>query len=159
MKETIKNFFTNSWREGTQMNKLNTLAVTLVGSSAHFSFYFIFKYAHNVGDIALNSNQVNTLPSLASKVKAGLKIKSPNCVAYDILFGCPGWVEGVIQAKAFIKAGMAKKCLVVGADTLSRVLDQSDRDSMIYADGAGATVVEEVEGDRWKTQRWSNGVT
>jgi 3-oxoacyl-[acyl-carrier-protein] synthase-3 len=65
--------------------------------------------AHNVGDIALNSNQVNTLPSLASKVKAGLKIKSPNCVAYDILFGCPGWVEGVIQAKAFIKAGMAKK--------------------------------------------------
>jgi len=103
--------------------------------------------AHNVGDIALNSNQVNTLPSLASKVKAGLKIKSPNCVAYDILFGCPGWVEGVIQAKAFIKAGMAKKCLVVGADTLSRVLDQSDRDSMIYADGAGATVVEEVEGD------------
>jgi len=101
--------------------------------------------AHNVGDIALNSNQVNTLPSLASKVKSGLKIKSPSCVAYDILFGCPGWVEGVIQAKAFIKAGMAKKCLVVGADTLSRVLDQSDRDSMIYADGAGATVVEEVE--------------
>ena len=101
--------------------------------------------AHNVGDIVLNSNQVNTLPSLASKVKTGLKIKSPSCVAYDILFGCPGWVEGVIQAKAFIKAGMAKKCLVVGADTLSRVLDQSDRDSMIYADGAGATVVEEVE--------------
>ena len=46
--------------------------------------------AHNVGDIALNSNQVNTLPSLASKVKAGLKIKSPNCVAYDILFDVPG---------------------------------------------------------------------
>lgn len=100
--------------------------------------------AHNVGDIALHTNQVNTLPSLASKVKAGLKIKSPSCVAYDILFGCPGWVEGVIQAKAFIQAGMAKKCLVVGADTLSRVLDQSDRDSMIYADGAGATVIEEV---------------
>ena len=103
--------------------------------------------AHNVGDISLNSNQVNTLPSLASKVKAGLRIKSPNCVAYDILFGCPGWVEGVIQAKAFIKAGMAKKCLVVGADTLSRILDQTDRDSMIYADGAGATVIEEVNGN------------
>ena len=64
--------------------------------------------AHNVGDISANSNQVNTLPSLASRVKAGLKIQNPNCVAYDILFGCPGWVEGVIQAKAFIKAGMAK---------------------------------------------------
>src|SRR6056300_1775377 len=100
--------------------------------------------AHNVGDIALNTNQVNTLPSLASKVKAGLRIKNPDCVAYDILFGCPGWVEGVIQAKAFIKAGMAKKCLVIGADTLSRVLDHSDRDSMIYADGAGATMIEET---------------
>ena len=98
--------------------------------------------AHNVGDISANSNQVNTLPSLASRVKAGLKIQNPNCIAYDILFGCPGWVEGVIQAKAFIKAGMAKKCLVLGADTLSRVLDHSDRDSMIYADGAGATMVE-----------------
>lgn len=101
--------------------------------------------AHNVGDICKDSNQVNTLPSLASKVKAGLRIKNPSCVAYDILFGCPGWVEGVIQAKAFIKAGMAKKCLVIGADTLSRVLDQSDRDSMIYADGAGATIIEEVD--------------
>lgn len=101
--------------------------------------------AHNVGDIEKNSNQVNTLPSLASKIKAGLRIKNPNCVAYDILFGCPGWVEGVIQANAFIKAGMAKKCLVVGADTLSRVLDQTDRDSMIYADGAGAAVIEQVD--------------
>jgi 3-oxoacyl-[acyl-carrier-protein] synthase-3 len=101
--------------------------------------------AHNVGDIEKNSKQVNTLPSLASKIKAGLRIKNPNCVAYDILFGCPGWVEGVIQANAFIKAGMAKKCLVVGADTLSRVLDQTDRDSMIYADGAGAAVIEQVD--------------
>ena len=101
--------------------------------------------AHNVGDIEKNTNQVNTLPSLASKIKAGLRIKNPNCVAYDILFGCPGWVEGVIQANAFIKAGMAEKCLVVGADTLSRVLDQTDRDSMIYADGAGAVVIEQVD--------------
>ena len=101
--------------------------------------------AHNVGDIALNSNQVNTLPSLASRIKAGLAIQNPNCVAYDLLFGCPGWVEGVIQATAFIKAGMAKKCLVIGADTLSRVLDPTDRDSMIYADGAGATLIESTQ--------------
>ncbi len=101
--------------------------------------------AHNVGDIVKGTNQVDTLPSLASKVKAGLKIKNPSCVAYDILFGCPGWVEGVIQATAYIKAGMAKKCLVIGSDTLSRVLDQSDRDSMIYADGAGASVIEATD--------------
>ena len=98
-----------------------------------------------MGDIVKGTNQVDTLPSLASKVKAGLKIKNPSCVAYDILFGCPGWVEGVIQATAYIKAGMAKKCLVIGSDTLSRVLDQSDRDSMIYADGAGASVIEATD--------------
>jgi 3-oxoacyl-[acyl-carrier-protein] synthase-3 len=66
-------------------------------------------------------------------------------VAYDILFGCPGWVEGVIQAYAFIKAGMAKRCLVIGAETLSRVVDLHDRDSMIYSDGAGATIIESSE--------------
>jgi 3-oxoacyl-[acyl-carrier-protein] synthase-3 len=59
-----------------------------------------------------------------------------------MLFGCPGWLEGVIQAQAFIKAGMAKKCLIIGAETLSRVVDPHDRDSMIYSDGAGATIIE-----------------
>ena len=101
--------------------------------------------AHNVGDITFESNQIDTLPCLASKVKAGLKIKNPNCVAYDILFGCPGWLEGMIQGYGFIKAGMAKKCLVIGAETLSRVVDVNDRDSMIFADGAGATIIEKVE--------------
>tara|TARA_A100001015_G_scaffold179453_1_gene199510 strand:- start:818 stop:1906 length:1089 start_codon:yes stop_codon:yes gene_type:complete len=99
--------------------------------------------AHNVGDIASDSHQVNTLPCVAAKVKAGLEIVNPNCVAYDLIFGCPGWIEGLIQAQAFLKAGMAKKCLVIGTETLSRVLDPNDRDSMIYADGAGAAVVEQ----------------
>ena len=76
-----------------------------------------------------------------------LKIKNPKCVAYDILFGCPGWVEGVIQAQAYLKAGMAKKCLVIGAETLSRVIDPHDRDSMIYSDGAGATVIELLDNE------------
>ena len=100
--------------------------------------------AHNFGDISGDSKQIDTLPSLASRVKAKLKIKNPKCVAYDILFGCPGWVEAMIQAHAFIKAGMAKKCLVVGSEALSRVVDLYDRDSMIYADGAGATILEET---------------
>ena len=63
-------------------------------------------------------------------------------MAYDILFGCPGWIEGVVQAHAFIKADMAQRCLVIGAETLSRVIDPVDRDSMIFADGAGATIIE-----------------
>jgi 3-oxoacyl-[acyl-carrier-protein] synthase-3 len=82
---------------------------------------------------------------LASRVKHRLEIKNPNCVAYDILFGCPGWIEGMVQAHAFIKAGMAKKVLVIGSETLSRVVDEHDRDAMIYSDGAGATIVEAKE--------------
>jgi len=102
--------------------------------------YIIF--AHNFGDVKKGAIQGDMLPSLASKTKHNLGIKNPKCVAYDLLFGCPGWVEGMIQATAFIKAGMAKKCLIIGAETLSRVVDPHDRDSMIYSDGAGATVLE-----------------
>jgi len=103
--------------------------------------------AQNFGDVKSGTVQSDMLPSLASRVKHKLGIKNPNCVAYDILFGCPGWIQGVIQAEAFIKAGIAKKCLVIGSETLSRVVDDFDRDSMIYADGAGACVIEAVESD------------
>ena len=105
--------------------------------------YIIF--AHNFGDVKKGAIQTDLLPSLATRVKFNLRIKNPKCVAYDMLFGCPGWVEGVIQAQAYIKAGMAKKCLVIGAETLSRVVDMHDRDSMIYSDGAGATIIEATE--------------
>lgn len=105
--------------------------------------YIIF--AHNFGDVRKGTIQGDMLPSLASKVKHNLRIKNPKCVAYDMIFGCPGWLESFIQAQAFIKAGMAKKCLVIGAEALSRVVDPHDRDSMIYSDGAGATIIETTE--------------
>ncbi len=98
--------------------------------------------AHNFGDISSNSKQIDNLPALATKVKRNLKIKNPKCIGYDIIFGCPGWVEGVIQAKSFIQSNMASKCLIIGSETLSRVTDLNDRDSMIYADGAGAVILE-----------------
>ena len=101
--------------------------------------------AHNFGNASNDSTQVDVFPSLAVRVKNLLKIKNPKCVAYDILFGCPGWLEGVIQGYGFIKAGMAERCLVIGADTLSRVVDVNDRDSMIFADGAGATIIEKSD--------------
>jgi len=101
--------------------------------------------AHNYGDVRHDSQQTDTVPSLASRVKHLLRIKNPKCVGYDLLFGCPGWLQGVIQANAFIKSGIAKKCLVIGAETLSRVIDPFDRDSMIYSDGAGAVIVEATE--------------
>jgi 3-oxoacyl-[acyl-carrier-protein] synthase-3 len=102
--------------------------------------YIIF--AHNFGDVKPNAIQMDSVPSLATRVKHRLRIQNPKCVAYDILFGCPGWIEGMLQANAYIKSGMAKRCLVIGSETLSRVIDVHDRDSMIYSDGAGATVVE-----------------
>lgn len=98
--------------------------------------------AHNFGDIRYNSNQTDILPSLASRIKAKLHIDNPDCVAYDVPFGCPGWVEIFIQANYYIRSGDAKRCLIIGADTLSRILDPHDRDSMIYSDGAGAVIVE-----------------
>lgn len=103
--------------------------------------------AHNYGDINKNSVQTDSVPSLAARVKNKIGISNPYCVAYDILFGCPGWLQGLIQADLYFKAGAAKKCLVIGAETLSRVIDRSDRDSMIFSDGAGACVIEyrEVE--------------
>ena len=105
--------------------------------------YIIF--AHNFGNVKKGAIQTDLVPSLATRVKFDLRIQNPKCVAYDMLFGCPGWLEGVIQAQAFIKAGMAKKCLVIGAETLSRVVDLHDRDSMIYSDGAGATIIEATD--------------
>mgnify|MGYP006369507779 FL=1 len=102
--------------------------------------YIIF--AHNFGDVKHGTVQSDMLPSLATRVKHKLQIQNPKCVAYDLLFGCPGWIEGVLQANAFIKSGMAKRCLVIGGETLSRVVDDHDRDSMIYSDGAGASIIE-----------------
>ncbi len=98
--------------------------------------------AHNFGNLVGNCKQSDMLPSIASKVKHILGIANPNCVAYDIVFGCPGWIQGMIQADQFIKTGMASRCLVIGSETLSRIIDPHDRDSMIYADGAGACILE-----------------
>ena len=104
--------------------------------------------AHNYGDVRKHTIQTDTVPSLASRIKHQLGIVNPNCVAFDILFGCPGWVQGMILADSLIKSGAARRCLVIGNETLSRVIDMHDRDSMIYADGAGATILEGVTSDR-----------
>ncbi len=98
--------------------------------------------AHNFGNLVGNGKQTDMLPSIASKVKHLLGISNPNCVAYDIVFGCPGWIQGMIQADQFIQSGLASRCLVIGSETLSRIIDPNDRDSMIYADGAGACILE-----------------
>lgn len=98
--------------------------------------------AHNYGDLKPGSFQPDTVPSLAARVKHKLGIKNPSCIAYDVLFGCPGWLQGLIQADCFIRAGAGSTFLVVGTETLSRTIDPFDRDGMIFSDGAGACILE-----------------
>ena len=107
--------------------------------------YIIF--AHNFGETRMDNIQVDVVPTLAARLKEKLDIANPSAVAYDVLFGCPGWIQAVIQADYYIRSGDAKKILVVGADVLSRISDPHDRDSMIYADGAGAVIMEGMESD------------
>ena len=104
--------------------------------------------AHNFGDIAHGETRNKVIPTLAARIKNRLGIKNPDCVAYDLPFGCPGWLQGIIQADYFIRSGDAKRILVIGTETLSRVTDPHDRDSMIYADGAGATILEGQKGEK-----------
>lgn len=103
--------------------------------------------AHNFGDVAANNRRSDLVPTLAARVKHRLEIVNPRTIAYDLPFGCAGWLQAVIQADYFIRSGDAKRALVIGAETLSRVCDPHDRDSMLYADGAGASVLEGVASD------------
>src|SRR5574344_2221402 len=103
--------------------------------------------AHNFGDTCSKVGKSEYVPCLAAKVKQKLGINNPDPVAYDIAFGCPGWLQAMIQADYYIKSGDAKKVMVIGAETLSRIYDPHDRDGVLYADGAGAVILEAKESD------------
>ncbi len=81
------------------------------------------------------------VPNLASCLKHELNCTNHGCFAYDVLFGCPGWLQSVIQAHQTIQCGDARHILVAGLEVASRLLDPHDVDSMILADGCGACVV------------------
>jgi len=102
--------------------------------------------AHNFGDVR-RGGRSDLVPALAARVKARLQIKTPATVAFDLVFGCPGWLQGVIVADSMIRAGTIRRAMIIGADTLSRISDPHDRDSLIYADGAGATIIEARDTD------------
>lgn len=101
--------------------------------------------AHNFGDVKPDNIKIDMVPTIAARVKHKLRIKNPYMVAFDLPFGCPGWLQGMIMADYYIKSGDAKRVLVIGAEILSRVSDPHDVDCMIYADGAGATLVEATD--------------
>jgi 3-oxoacyl-[acyl-carrier-protein] synthase-3 len=122
------------------MDALSTSAVDREGLD-----YIIV--AHNFGDVRAGNGRSEFVPSLSARVKEKLQIENPKTIPYDLPFGCPGWLQGVIQANCYLKSGLAKRVLVIGAETLSRVADPHDRDSLIYADGAGAAILESVTSD------------
>ncbi len=103
--------------------------------------------AQNFGDVKAENLKSDMVPTIAARVKHKLRIKNPYTVAYDIPFGCPGWLHGMTIADYYIKSGDAQRVLVIGAETLSRVIDPHDVDGMIYSDGAGATLVEATDKD------------
>jgi 3-oxoacyl-[acyl-carrier-protein] synthase III len=135
--------------EGTRTSDLGAqaaqLAIQDAGVDPETIDYIII--AHNFGDVSLDGTKNDLLPNLAARVKQKLGIKNSRCVAYDILFGCPSWVEAFIQANYFLRSGDVKRILVIGSDTVSRVTDPHDIDGMLFADGAGAVVLEAREVD------------
>jgi 3-oxoacyl-[acyl-carrier-protein] synthase-3 len=69
-----------------------------------------------------------------------------DAAAYDLLAGCTGFMYALAQAYGMVSAGLAKRALVVGGDVLSKILDWTDRSTLVlFGDGAGAVVVEPVE--------------
>jgi 3-oxoacyl-[acyl-carrier-protein] synthase-3 len=70
----------------------------------------------------------------------------PDAAAYDLSAGCTGFVYAIAQAHAMLAAGLSRRALVVGGDVLSRILDWTDRSTVVlFGDGAGAVVLERVE--------------
>ena len=73
-------------------------------------------------------------------------LDAPQAAAYDLLAGCTGFVYALAQAYGMIAAGLSRKALVVGGDVLSKILDWTDRSTLVlFGDGAGAAVLERVD--------------
>ncbi len=80
-------------------------------------------------------------PSVAAHVQA--MIGAPGCAAFDVQAVCAGFIYALNAADAMLRAGPYRRALVVGAETLSRVIDMKDRSTcVLFGDGAGAVVLE-----------------
>ena len=101
------------------------------------------------GDIDLivlaTSTPDETFPSTATKIQARLGMTRG--AAFDVQAVCTGFIYGLSVADNFIRAGQAKTVLVIGAETMSRILDWSDRGTcVLFGDGAGAAVLSAGHG-------------
>lgn len=93
-----------------------------------------------------------TFPSAATMVQAGLGMSKG--FAFDVQAVCAGFVYALTNANALILSGQAKRVLVIGSETFSRILDFNDRATcVLFGDGAGALVLEAQEGSGENTDR------
>lgn len=94
----------------------------------------------------------NTFPATSVTVQAKLGIN--HGFAFDVQAVCSGFVYAMTTADAYIRAGMSERCLVIGAETFSRILDWEDRTTcVLFGDGAGAVVLEKSEGSGTNADR------
>ena len=108
--------------------------------------------------VATSTPDYATFPSTACLVQAALGCKGSG--AYDLQAACAGFVYAIEQARCWVKVNKGSKALVIGAETLSRVVDWRDRGSCIlFGDGAGAVVIgdSESEGPEAHTVLWADG--
>ncbi len=106
--------------------------------------------ASNYGDITSDHHFCDMVPNLATRIlqKAGYDgRRGGKVMAYDPVAGCPGWLQALILADLELQRGSAKRVAVVGAETLSRVRDPYQKDGLLFSDGAGAVIVEGIEGE------------
>ncbi len=85
-------------------------------------------------------------PATASVVAA--RLGAANKPAFDVEIGCSGFIYGLIVASSLVRAGLYKRVMLIGAETLSKVMDITDRSTaVLFADGAGAVILEASEED------------
>ena len=102
--------------------------------------------------VLATSTPDETFPATATRVQAQLGMTQG--AAFDVQAVCSGFVYGLAVADNFVKAGMAKRVLVIGAETYSRILDWQDRSTcVLFGDGAGAVLLEAEEGSGDKSDR------
>ena len=127
-------------------------------------------------DAGLNSNDIDliivatttpddTFPSTAAKIQKNLGCKA---ISFDIQAVCAGFIYAISVGVAMLRDGYGKKCLVIGADSMSKLLDWDDRSTaVLFGDGAGAVVLENsilqnesIQNDQWgvlATKIFTNG--
>ncbi len=107
----------------------------------------------------------NTFPSTASKIQRNIGCKA---ISFDVQAVCAGFVYAISIGASMLKDGYGDKCLIVGADSMSKILDWNDRSTaVLFGDGAGAVILEKttavnefVHNDKWgilATKIFTNG--